>query len=388
MASEDHDFEEISYFHLYGKKYSWQTDQRGAVGRFNTQGLDRLMSEIPGDLKIFKEAYAKSTLSEAVRFYVNELFGAEGLVVIDADERAFKNALKGVIQDDLLNHTARQRVDECTSHLETLGYKTNVNARDINFFYLDSGIRSRIEKSGEDFNVLGSSLHFSKNQVVKMIQEEPEKFSPNVILRPIYQELILPNLAYVGGPAEVCYWLQLKNLFTHYQLPFPIVMPRNFALVMDAAIRRKFEKTGLEVKDLFEEKNYLFNHWVVKNTHDNLTLTDSINAVNNIFADIKARALMIDKTLGPLVSAETKEVLNQLEKIEAKFLKAERRLHSDKLRQIEVIKDSLFPQDDLQERHDNFLTFYQQDPEFITKLMDCFDPLAFQFNVLSYHDQG
>ena len=165
-------------------------------------------------------------------------------------------------------------------------------------------------------------------------------------------------------------------------------MPRNFALVMTAAIRRKFEKTGLEIKDFFEEKNFLFNHWVVKNTHDNLTLSESINAVQNIFADIKARALKIDKTLGPLVSAETKEVLNRLEKVEGKFLKAERRRQGDKLRQIEVIKESLFPENDLQERHDNFLTFYQQDPEFIQKIIDCFDPFDFRFNAVSYHDQG
>ncbi len=387
MASEDHDFEEISYFRLYGKKYTWQTDQKGAVGRFNPQGLGALLKEVPGDTKPFKEAYGKhGTLSEAVRYYVNALFGDEGLVVIDADDRALKNLFKGVIRDDLFQHTTKKRVEECNAKLESAGYKPAVHIRDINFFYLEEGIRNRIENTGDQFSVADSSLHFSKDQIEKMINEEPEKFSPNVILRPLYQEIILPNLAYVGGPAEVIYWLQLKKVFDHHRVPFPVLMPRNFGMVLDAPTRRKFQKTGLEVKDLFEEKNYLFNHWVIKNTHHNLTLSDSINAIQVIFGEVQSRAAAIDKTLGPLVNAEAKQALSSLEKIEIKLLKAERRFHGDKLRQIEAIKDSLFPQGGLQERSDNFLCFYQQDPGFIQKLMDRFDPFDFQFNILSYDD--
>ena len=178
----------------------------------------------------------------------------------------------------------------------------------------------------EGFSVVDSSLHFSKEQLEKMIQEEPEKFSPNVILRPLYQEMILPNLAYVGGPAEVVYWLQLKEVFDHYQVPFPILLPRNFAMVIDAPTRRKFEKTGLQIKDLFEEKNFLFNHWILKNTSRDLTLSQSINDVQAIFDEVKIKAEKIDKTLGPLVSAQAKQVVNRLEKIETKFIRAEKRL--------------------------------------------------------------
>ncbi len=387
MASEDHDFEEISYFRLYGKKYTWQTDQKGAVGRFNTKGLEDVLKEVPGDIKFFKEAYGKhDTLSGAVRYYVNALFEGEGLVVIDADDHALKNLFKRVIQDDLFLHSTKEQVDKSDTSLESAGYKPGVHVRDINFFYLDKGIRGRIENVGEQFNVLDSSIRFSKDQIEKMIQTEPEKFSPNVMLRPLYQEFILPNLAYIGGPAEVVYWLQLKSLFDYYQVPFPILMPRNFGMVMDAPLRRKFKKTGLAVMDLFEEKNYLFNHWVTKNTHHNLTLSDSIRDTRDIFDKVKNRAESIDKTLGSLVSAEAKQAITRLEKIEIKFLKAEKRLHSDKLRQIETVKDSLFPLGELQERSDNFLRFYQQDPGFIQKLLACFDPFDFQFNILLYDE--
>jgi uncharacterized protein YllA (UPF0747 family) len=202
----------------------------------------------------------------------------------------------------------------------------------------------------------------------------------------LYQELILPNLAYVGGPAEVVYWLQLKEVFDHYQVPFPILLPRNFAMVIDAPTLRKFEKTGLQTKDLFEEKNFLFNHWILMNTSQDLTLSQSIQDVEAIFEQVKLKAGKIDKTLLPHVSAQAKNVVNRLEKIETKFIRAEKRLHADKFRQIEMIKNTLFPQGSLQERVDNFLNFYQKDPGFIQTLIDHFDPLDFRFNIFFFND--
>jgi uncharacterized protein YllA (UPF0747 family) len=165
-----------------------------------------------------------------------------------------------------------------------------------------------------------------------------------------------------------------------------MLMPRNFALVMDAPTRRKFNRTGLATKDLFEEKNYLFNHWVSRNSQHQLTLSDAILRAGALFEEMKSQASLIDKTLVPLVGAEEKKTFDRLERIEKKFLKAERRLHTDTLRQIEAIKDTLFPNGSLQERTDNFLGFYQTDPGFIKRLTEKFDPFDYQFNVLSYDE--
>jgi uncharacterized protein YllA (UPF0747 family) len=194
--------------------------------------------------------------------------------------------------------------------------------------------------------------------------------------------MILPNLAYVGGPSEVVYWLQIKEVFNYFKTPFPIVMPRNFALVMEHTAIRKFEKTKLELKDLFEEKNYLFNHWVLKNSQKNITVGEERDIINKVFQQLRDRASTIDQTLSPFVSAEGKRALNSIEKIERKFLRAEKRFHTDKLRQIEDLKNVLFPNNSLQERVENFLNFYQQDYSFIQKLLSCFDPFDYQFNIL------
>ena len=385
MASEDHDYEEIKYFKLYGKKYVWNTEQSGAVGRFNTKGLDALLNEVPGETRIFREAYTKhKKLSAAVRHYVNALFGAEGLVVIDADSRDLKSLFTNVIREDVLNNVTRTMVDKTNNSLETLGYKVQVFCREINFFYLADGIRSRIEQQGDQFKVLDTGLSFSTTEIEQLIALEPEKFSPNVILRPLYQECILPNLAYVGGPAEIIYWLQLKEVFQHFNTPFPSLMPRNFGMVMDHETARKFSKTGLDLADLFEEKNYLFNHWVLKNSPRNLTVGNERQEIARIFESLKERAQSIDATLAPLVGAEGKRALNSLEKIERKLFRAEKRLHTDKLRQIEAVKDTLFPNGVLQERTENFLNFTQRDPEFIQRLLSSFDPFDFQFNILTY----
>ncbi|HET9053849.1 MAG TPA: bacillithiol biosynthesis cysteine-adding enzyme BshC [Cyclobacteriaceae bacterium] len=383
MASEDHDFDEIKHFKLNGKKYTWESKQTGAVGRFNPKELETILKQLPDDLAVFQTAYLKhTTLSDAVRYYVNELFGPEGVVVIDADSKELKALFKTVIREDLFDHTPKKLIDNTNAELEKLGYAPQVNGRDINFFYLDGPVRARLEKEGDQFKVVDSALSFSKKQLEEMIESAPEKFSPNVILRPLYQEMILPNLAYVGGPSEIVYWLQLKDVFNQYHIPFPILMPRNFAMVMDAPTVRKFKKTGLELAELFFEKNYLFNHFAVKFSRNKIRLNGEKEVIEKYFQTIRQQAEAFDKTLGPMVGAETQRAIKSLEKIEHKLLRSEKRFQSDKLKQVEAVKDALFPNGSLQERTDNFLNFYQQDPHFIQKLLATFDAFDFRFNIL------
>ena len=386
MASEDHDYDEIKYFNLYGKKYTWESDQKGAVGRFSTKGFEKLLSELPGDLKIFREAYLKNKkLGDAVRQYVNDLFGSAGLVVLDPDDHELKALFKEIIYDDVIKGYTFPIVEKTNKQLEKLNYKTQVFCRNINFFYLDDQVRNRIEKTEDQYQVLETPLQFTEAEISALIEQHPEKFSPNVILRPLYQEYILPNLAYVGGPAEVIYWLQLKSVFDQYKIPFPILMPRNFGLIIEHHLLEKFQKTGLELNQLFEDKNFLFNHWTLKHSKHTLTVGPERATMNEIFLKLKQQAESIDKTLGPFTSAEGKRALNSLEKIERKLLRAAKRTQSDKLRQIESVKDSLFPNGGLQERTHNFLNFYLQDNDFLNKLIAHFDPLDFKFNVLIYN---
>ncbi|MDV3309444.1 MAG: bacillithiol biosynthesis cysteine-adding enzyme BshC [Cyclobacteriaceae bacterium] len=385
MASEDHDYDEIKHFRVKGKKYTWVTQQQGAVGRFSTQGLADLIESVPGDTSLFTSAYRKGkTLAESVRIYVHELFGAEGLVVIDADEPELKALFAPVMREDIMQGTIKQQVEKTNELLEARGYTPQVYCRDVNFFFMDGPIRNRIEKDNGRYRVVDTDIEFDAAQMEDLIATSPEKLSPNVILRPLYQEMILPNLAYTGGPAEVVYWLQLKSVFDSFGVPFPILLPRNFVLVIESHIRQKMEKVKLSPQDLFADKEELFKQWIAAHSNHDLSVDRESAAITELFNALKERAEGIDKTLGPHVAAMGKKTLTRLEGIGKKMLRAEKRIQKEKLGQIEAVKDTLFPGGGLQERTDNLLNFYPHDKRFIDELINHLDPFDLQFHVLTY----
>lgn len=385
MASEDHDFEEIACFKLLGKKYCWKTSQKGAVGKMTLEELLPLLKEIPGQIEPFASAYLSSAnLSEAVRKYVNSLFGEEGLIVLDADHRALKKEFSSVMKNDLLKGMTEKLARQTNDDLKNAGYEPQVLIRPVNLFYLDQGIRERIERDGDHFKVLETGLKFSESAITQILAETPEKFSPNVILRPLYQETILPNLAYIGGPAELVYWLQLKNIFDHFNTPFPILFPRNFGMIADEPAVRLLKKTGISLQELFLDKDSLLNLMATRNSSVSLSLENFRSEMDQLLGRIKNQATSVDASLTKMVDAELHRMKQGAERIQHKMLRAEKRKGSDLLRQAEKIKDQLFPGGAIQERTDNLLNFYQTDRNFIAKLSSVFNPFDFRFHVLLY----
>lgn len=382
MASEDHDFDEINHFYLEGKKYQWLTDQKGAVGKFSLEGLKDILDQLPKGADFFREAYAADSLADAGRNYVNYLFGSEGLVVVDADDKELKQLFVPVIEDDLFAHSAQQASEKDTQAIQDLGYKTQIAAREINFFYLEDGVRERLEKIDGGYQVVDTGIHFSEEEIRSLIQSNPERFSPNVILRPLYQETILPNLAYVGGPSEAVYWLQLKSVFAHFKTAFPLLMPRNFALVVPENEAAKWEKTGLSHKDLFLDKHEAFSKWVQENSSKDLSYKTELEQLKKLYEELGEKAVAIDPTLKQHLEALATTASNKVEKAEKKLLRAEKRSHADKQAQIDAVKEYLFPNGSLQERHDNFMNFYLQDPQFVQRLLDTFDAFDYSMYLL------
>jgi bacillithiol synthase len=383
MHTEDHDFAEISYFNLFSKKYKWETDQRGAAGRFRTEGMEKLLQQIPELPAFFEEAYmGQRNLGAAHRYIVNELFGKEGLVILDSDDADLKAEFRSVIKDDLLKHTASNLLLNSNKEIEQLGYKVQVNPREINFFYLDGDIRERIVKEGDGYKVLNTSLTFNKEQLFQLIEMNPEKFSANVVTRPLYQECILPNLAYIGGPGELAYWLQYKVMFAHYNIPFPILMPRNFAMIINKNLDKKIQKLGLSDTDLFENENELKRKFIAEQEGAAFNFEEEQELFDELFEKLQQKLSAADKTLEGFVLAEKQKALKIIEGIE----KRAKRSSEDKLKvetdQILNIKSKLFPDGSLQEREDNFLNFFINDPAFIDKLKTSLDPFDFRFHIL------
>lgn len=387
MASEDHDLEEINHFRLFGQKYTWPTEQQGPVGRFSPNGLAAISQELPEAVPLFEKAYAEeATLAAATRRYVHALFGKWGLLVLDADERQLKQSFLPVLKAELLEQQSQKLVQQATEQLEKLGYASQIFPREINLFYMQNGLRERLVQEGDQWKVLNTSHSFTKEALLKELEAHPERFSPNVVLRPLYQEWILPNLAYIGGPAEVVYWLQLKPLFDHYQLPFPILLPRQFALVLGKALEARRQKLNLEPEELFEDPHQLKARLLQAWSEHEINLAPELEQLKALFSALQQKAAAVDKSLEGFVGAEGAKAEKSLDHIEKRLKKAEEQRHQTEMQQLEGLLDKIFPNGNLQERTDNFLNFYLNDPQFLDRLMHHLKGFDFSFKVLTYED--
>lgn len=383
MATEDHDFEEIASFHLFGQKYTWETDQKGAVGEMNPEGILKIFEELKDKPEVFFQAYAENTtLAGAVRQYMHALFGKQGLVCIDGNDPELKKLLVPVMMDELEHQSVKKELDKNAAELEKLGYKPQIHPREINLFYKEAGLRERIEFRNGHYHVLETGLQFLPEEMKKLAEECPEKISPNVALRPLYQEMILPNLAYLGGPSELAYWLQLKGMFEHYEVAFPILLPRNLALVVNGGLKKRMDKLGVTVEELYLDDAALKKAFVEKNSENSLTLKSEEDIVSEAFAAIVHKAKEVDPTLEGAIEAEKTKILKSINNLEARIKKAEERKFDTSINQLMGLKEKLFPGGNQQERKDNFLNFYLNGPEFIDKLFEAFDPLDLRFNVV------
>ncbi|MDN3689694.1 bacillithiol biosynthesis cysteine-adding enzyme BshC [Cyclobacterium jeungdonense] len=384
MASEDHDFEEINHFHFDGKKYTWDTDQEGPVGEFEIDDtLKSLLKQWDFVPAFFTEAYTQSKyLKDAVRKYVHHLFAERGLVIIDANQPVLKKQFLPIIKDDLFFQQANKLVNESNQSLEAAGYKTQIFPREINFFYMEPGRRERLVRQDGEFRTHDGKNKWTETEMEAFLEAHPEKFSPNVVMRPLYQEVILPNLAYLGGPAEVAYWFQLKKVFDHYKVSFPFLLPRNFAVIIPGYVQRKINKLSLKPKDLFKSIDRLRIAYVKKHASEDLSLESEKEQLNQLFGTLEKRASRLDPTLEGAVKAALTRSDKILDQVAVKFRKAEERKQKDAIRQINEVKSYLFPNGTLQERKVNFLEFYLREPKIIEQLLGKFDPLDFNFIIL------
>jgi len=347
MASEDHDFEEVNHANLFGKKICWHSNQSGAVGRMNLNNLDVVLDELDAILgesenasylsNLFRKAYStKSNLAQASRFLINELFGKYGLVVIDGDDILLKKQFKSIIKNDI----EKSKYFQCLSNrsnLLSLNYKKQANVREINFFKLTPNSRERIDYNQE-------------------IDLPLDSYSPNVLMRPLFQEFILPNIAYVGGGAEIAYWMQLKDVFKLENIVFPMLVLRNSALVIDSNKTKKLEKLNLSFENLFLSEHELHKLFVLNNTNFNNDLSSPIKLIEDIFTSLAKN--YEDSSIKSSINAEKNKQLKSFETFSKKLLKYEKNKHTVSLNQITKIKNSLFPKNIFQERFDSFIPFY------------------------------
>lgn len=397
LATEDHDFAEINSFPLFGKTYSWagpggEAGLGGPVGRLALAGLEEeLLSQLPPEVPAsFRDAYAGSaTLSEATRRLATSLFGEHGLVCLDADRPALKQALKPLLEKEIKEQFSNKAVQATNGRLSAAGYKPQVYSRPLNLFFLtDAGKRERLEPDaapGADctqVTVRGTARCHSQAELLALAAAEPERFSPNVVLRPVYQELLLPNLAYIGGGAEVAYWFQLKDVFAALGVPYPIVLPRNSAMYLSRANAGKLAKLSLSPLDIFKPLAELKKQVGAQLGQEEISLAAQQQALAAAYEQVQALAQRLDPTLVKTVAAEAQKAAGSLAGLEKRLSKAAEAKHETAYAQLTALKDKLFPGGGLQERTDNVLSILLNNPGFIEQLLACFEPLALEFAVV------
>lgn len=394
MATEDHDFEEINYFTFKGKKIRWNAESTGPVGRHTTQGLDEVFNVFEKEIgnsnnaqfikKLFKSAYLQhENLADATRYLANILFGEYGLVILDADEAPLKKEFAPFVKEELLHQTSNKQVIATVEKLKP--YDIQVNPREINLFYIEDKLRERIVFENGTYKVNNTALEFSEFEILALLEKKPEQFSPNVLLRPLYQEVILPNLCYIGGGGELAYWLELKSFFDAVAVPFPILLLRNSALLATQKQNEKADKLGLTWKDLFAKQAYLINEKTALLSEFPMDLSIQKDHLRNQFHYLHTLANQTDKSFVGAVKAQEAKQIKGLEHLEKRLLKAQKRKYEQELERITNLQNELFPNKGLQERQANFSEFYVENGDLlILKLFSTLKPLENQFSVLVF----
>ncbi|TGD58065.1 bacillithiol biosynthesis cysteine-adding enzyme BshC [Flavobacterium humi] len=392
MATEDHDFEEINHFSFKRKKIHWNTESTGPVGRLPTDGLDKVLDAFAlelgpgknaGTLKeLFRESYLNhATLADATRFLANALFGEEGLVIVDGDDRKLKKLFIPFAKEELLHRTSFEKVSQTIKDLKQ--YDIQVNPREINLFYIEDHIRERIVFENGKYKVNTTTLEFSEQEILDELENSPEKFSPNVILRPLYQEIILPNLCYIGGGGEIAYWLELKEMFDFHQITFPMLLLRNSVLLVSGKQEAKADKLQLRWQDLFAKQTDLVHAKTIELSAFNLDFSEQKAFLHQQFEKLGQIASQTHQSFTGAVKAQEAKQLKGLENLEKKLLKAEKKKYQEELSRITSLQEELFPNQGLQERQLNFSEFYLESGNMlIATLLEQLQPLTQDFSIV------
>lgn len=393
-GGEDHDFEEVNKAHVYGKTIQWNQDKSGSVGRMNLDGIQEAISTLEEILSDKEEAKkAKNWINEAysnsnnyAQFtsrLVHSIFSKYGLIVLNPDDKLLKASFASIMKEELIHQISAPLVQQTQSKIEDLGYKTQAFAREINLFYLQEGSRERIVLEGDVYKIVNTSLSFSKDEILNELENHPERFSPNVIMRPLYQESILPNLAYIGGGGELAYWIERKSQFEAYKVFFPVLIRRASAMLLTGGHLKNMKKLNIDIDQIFNDEDRLIAHLVEAESKVDLSLSEEIKSVESVFQSIAERAKVLDPTLEGKVLAEGSKQVKIIEQLESRLRRTVKAQQETEVNKIRKVKASLFPNNGLQERHDNFFQYYDMyGDRLLDVLKDNIDALNKKFVVI------
>ncbi len=398
IGGEDHDFEEVNSISIFNKTITWQRSdtERGAVGMMQTNSLQAVLEELKpilGDsenaqhvFNIIEKTYTKHAVyQDATQALIHALFGHYGLVVLNMNDSDLKRSFIPIMEKEIVEQPSKSLVETTQKELEDLGFKPQAYAREINLFYLRENLRERIVEENGVYHALNTDFKWqTQADILKELHDTPQYFSPNVILRPLYQEFVLPNLAYIGGGGELAYWLERKAQFAHFGIHFPMLIRRNSVLFLEKNIQDRMDKIGVQLIDLLDDTDVMVKKYVAKQSSTPLSMAAEKAALSDVLDKVLSKVLAVDPGLEKAVLAEKTKQLQSIDALEARVLKAEKQKHETSLNQLKAVQQKLFPNSGLQERIDNFLPIYLKHGEaFFDVLKENLNPLEKGFIIIS-----
>ena len=367
LASEDHDFKEVKSFNLFSNRYKWNKSyNKSAVGSISTKSIDSFINNIFDSLeeypykkdlkKILIETYVKNeNLSNSIRSLLTFFFGKYGLLILDPNDAILKKHFKSCLKLEIQNQSSFDLVSRQTNKLSK-SYKTIIKPRELNLFYFNNEKRLRISKREEVYYLIDGKKKWSQKQILKEIEDFPERFSPNVILRTLYQETILPNIVYVGGPTEISYWMQFKSLFSKMKIEFPILLFRSFVLNINFDHFKFLEKNKIDLTELFYPLEQFLSRSLYKKSKINLI--DELNDFNDLIASINKKTKRIDSSLNQHSLSICKKIEKDLKKLEKKIIKYQKKDHVPYINILTEIHSNIYQENIIQERSCSFFNYY------------------------------
>jgi bacillithiol biosynthesis cysteine-adding enzyme BshC len=381
LEGDDHDFNEVNWIKILDNENSLTKivyqdgldaeTNRGPMGNYQFDlTIENFIEKISSSLRetefksdvinlIKKFYYPGASFKSGFVGLLKMFFDKYGLIIFDPQDIEVKDWLKDIFRKDIESYQfISEELILRSARLEE-NYHAQVKIKPINLFYLEDGGRYLIEPAGNDFRLKGKRKKFTKEQLVAEIASNPEKFSPNVILRPVCQDFIFPTAYYVAGPSEICYHAQIYPYYAIHNLTPPILFPRSSATLIEAKVQNILNKYELKLQDFFNDLETLATNITDKNSEIVVqnVFEEVFREIEEPFNKLKENLIKIDPTLEDVIKNAQNRISQTLGVVKEKALVAQKKKNEIIFRQIYKTSNILFPDENLQEREINFIYF-------------------------------
>lgn len=382
VEGEDHDFEEIARTTLlrhndlrdlaYPDGVRPAQDNPGPVGRIELgEGADPLLDAVdaalpdsdfkPELMRDLRAAYrADVSIEDAFARFIRSLFADTGLVLMNPDDARLKALVRPLFRRDLTDSpSAVDAIRSTSDRLERDGYHAQVHASPTNLFLLDDTGRRPIDVDAGGFRLRGTEQTFTEEELLTRLDDAPEDFSPNVVLRPLMQDALLPTAAYVAGPGEVSYFAQYRGVYDWAEMTMPLIVPRASVSLVESKVQSVLDAFDLDLPDLTDDVEQLFQSIVVREMEVDVddVFGDALAKIHGAINDLKPSVEAVDRTLVKSAEAARAAIAQEMAELKQRVVRAEKRQHDELRAKLQKARVNLVPEGGLQERRINVLYF-------------------------------